>query len=75
MTPERRPYIAANWKLWGTRAEASDYCARFRDLLPEPAAEVALCVPFTTLDTCVEALAGSPVKVAAQNMHAEEKGA
>ena len=75
MTPERRPYIAANWKLWGTRAEASDYCARLRDLLPDGGAEVALCIPFTALETCVEALAGTGVKVAAQNMHAEETGA
>ena len=75
MTPERRPYIAANWKMWGTKAEAGHYCARFRDLLSEPGADVALCVPFTALETCVEGLAGTEVKVAAQNMHAEAKGA
>ena len=75
MTPERRPYIAANWKMWGTRAQASEYCARFRDLLSGPEADVTLCVPFTSLETCVAGLTGTEVKVAAQNMHAEETGA
>ena len=72
----RRPYIAANWKLWGTRAETRDYCERFAGFLGgEPAAEVALCVPFTALDVAVEGVRGSGVKVAAQNMHQEPMGA
>ncbi len=59
--PERRPYIAGNWKLWGTRAEAREYCRRLLTLLPDASrrpADVALCVPFTALDTCVELLEG-----------------
>ncbi len=51
----RRPYIAGNWKLWGTRAEARDYCDRFRGLLPsEGAADVGICAPFTALDAVLE---------------------
>ncbi len=76
--PDRRPYIAGNWKLWGTRAQAADYCERLLALLP-PAAQrptdVGLCVPYTALDTVVTALDGSGVIVCAQNMHAEETGA
>jgi len=74
----RRPYIAGNWKLWGTRAEAAEYCGRLLTLLPDPgrrAADVALCVPFTALDTAAGALAGADVVVAAQNMHQAESGA
>jgi triosephosphate isomerase len=74
----RRPFIAGNWKLWGTRAQASDYCDRLLELLPDESrrpADVGLCVPFTALDVCVERLRGSGVKVLAQNMHAEESGA
>jgi triosephosphate isomerase (TIM) len=74
----RRPYVAANWKMWGTRAEAISYCERFRGLLPpeeERPAEVVLCVPFTALDVCVSQLRGSGIKVAAQNMHEEHSGA
>jgi triosephosphate isomerase (TIM) len=74
----RRPYIAGNWKLWGTRAEATAYRERLLELLPDESrrpADVGLCVPFTALDVCVRALAGSGVLVLAQNMHAEESGA
>jgi triosephosphate isomerase len=75
---ERRPYIAGNWKLWGTRAQAAEYCERLLTLLPDASrrpADVGICVPYTTLDTCVSALEGSGVIVSAQNMHAEETGA
>ena len=34
-----------------------------------------MCAPFTALEVCVEGLSGSGVRVAAQNMHHEEKGA
>jgi triosephosphate isomerase len=76
--PDRRPFIAGNWKLWGTRAQAGEYCERLLELLPDEGrrpAEVGLCVPFTALEVCVERLRGSGVKVLAQNMHAEENGA
>ena len=74
----RRPYIAGNWKLWGTRAEAGAYCERLLELLPEASrrsADVGICGPFTALDVLVEKLRGSEVKVCAQNMHQEENGA
>jgi triosephosphate isomerase len=74
----RRPYMAANWKMWGTRPEVAAYCERLLELLPtEDAgpADVGLCVPFTALDLCVERLRGSPIKVLAQNMHSEQHGA
>jgi triosephosphate isomerase len=76
MTP--RPFIAGNWKLWGTRAEAGAYCDRLLELLPDESrrpADVGLCVPFTALETCVERLRGTGVLVLAQNMHAEQSGA
>jgi triosephosphate isomerase (TIM) len=76
--PDRRPLIAGNWKLWGTRAEAQAYCKRLPDLLG-PAdvrpADVGLCVPFTALDVVVSGLRGTGVAVAAQNMHQEQSGA
>jgi triosephosphate isomerase len=81
MTPEashRTPAIVGNWKLWGTRAEAGEYCERLLTLLPDqgrrPAA-VGICAPFTSLDVCVEKLRSSGVGVYAQNMHYEESGA
>jgi triosephosphate isomerase (TIM) len=74
----RRPYVAGNWKMWGTRAQAAEYCARLLEVLPDESrrsADVGLCVPFTALEVCVERLRGSGVLVAAQNMHHEEDGA
>jgi len=74
--PERRPLIAGNWKLWGTRAQAADYCERLPGLLPDKrASSVGICVPYTALDVCVGALADTDVFVGAQNMHAEAEGA
>ena len=76
--PERRPLIAGNWKMWGTRAQAKAYCERLPELLPpqgERQADVGLCVPFTALDVVVSALDGSGVIVAAQDMHQNEEGA
>jgi triosephosphate isomerase len=74
----RRPYIAGNWKLWGTRAQASEYCERLLSLLPDASrrqSDVGLCVPFTALDTVVRALDGSGAIVSAQTMHHKETGA
>jgi len=78
MTPEdaRRPLIAGNWKLWGTRAQAAGYCERLVGMLPgDLPADLAVCVPFTSLEVCVEALRDTPVSVYAQNMHQEQTGA
>jgi triosephosphate isomerase (TIM) len=74
----RSPAIVGNWKMWGTRAQAADYCDRLLELLPDerrrPAA-VGICAPFTALDVCVEHLRASGVAVYAQTMHQEESGA
>jgi triosephosphate isomerase len=73
--PDRTPYIAANWKMNKTVAEA----AQFVDtLLPRIAAtqcDVVICPPFTALTAVVERRYGTAVKVAAQNMHEEDRGA
>jgi len=74
----RRPYVAGNWKMWGTRAETAEYCDRLLELLPDSErrpADVGLCVPFTALDACAERLRGSGVLVLAQNMHHAGSGA
>ncbi|HMJ72028.1 MAG TPA: triose-phosphate isomerase [Solirubrobacterales bacterium] len=73
--PERTPYVAANWKMHKTVAEA----AAFVDaLLPRIAAtqnDVVICPPFTALTAVVERRYGTAVKVAAQNMHEQDSGA
>jgi triosephosphate isomerase len=77
MTPPdatRRPLIAGNWKLWGTRAHAQDYCGRLH-VDAELPVDVGICPPFTALEVCVEKLKGTNVAVYAQNMHHESTGA
>jgi triosephosphate isomerase (TIM) len=75
MTPDgRRPLIVGNWKLWGTRAEAADWCERFV-LDSEWSAEIGVCPVFTALDVCVQRLEGTGLGVYAQNMHQESSGA
>ena len=79
MTPElsgRRPYIAGNWKMAKTRVEARAYVDQLRRLLPDPqAVDVGLCVPFTALDTAVQAAQGTALRISAQNMHQKPEGA
>jgi triosephosphate isomerase len=71
----RTPYIAANWKMNKTVAEAAEFIDA---LLPRIAAtqhDVVVCPPFTALHEVVERRRGTAVRVAAQNMHFEESGA
>jgi triosephosphate isomerase (TIM) len=80
MTPDgsRRPLIVGNWKLWGTRAQAAEYCDRLLELLPDErrrSADTGIAPPFTALDACVEKLRASGVRVYAQNMHQDRSGA
>jgi triosephosphate isomerase len=73
--PSRTPYIAANWKMHKTVAEAGEFVDA---LLPQIAAtqsDVVICSPFTALTAVVERRYGTAVKVAAQNMHEEASGA
>ena len=73
--PERTPYIAANWKMNKTVAEAAEFVDA---LLPRIAAtqhDVVLCPPFTALSEVVQRRYGTAIKVAAQNMHEGESGA
>ena len=73
--PERRPYIAGNWKMNKLRGEARSYVEELLPLIDGLDLDVGICVPFTALDVCIEAAKGSQLKVIAQNMHEEESGA
>jgi triosephosphate isomerase len=72
----RTPFIAGNWKMYKTVAEAEEYIAA---LLPRVSSidgvDVAICVPFTALQAMVDSTRGSRVEVFAQNMHEQLEGA
>ena len=73
---ERRPYLAANWKMQKTVAETESFLNRFLGSIGDMAdRDLVICPPFTALPAAVERCRRSPVRVAAQNMHAEVSGA
>ncbi|MBI2858082.1 MAG: triose-phosphate isomerase [Chloroflexi bacterium] len=72
----RTPFIAGNWKMNTTVAEAVALVKDMRPRLDAVASvEKAVCPPFVSLAAVASALAGSTVKLGAQNVHFEDKGA
>jgi len=71
----RRPILAANWKMHKTIAESVAFAQAFRPLVAKAAVEVVVAPPFTALAAVARELAGSNVKLAAQNVHPEKQGA
>ncbi len=72
----RIPLIAGNWKMNTTLAEASVLVTEMREGLERiEGVEKVLCPPFLSLSLVRELLQGLSIKVGAQNMHFEEKGA
>ncbi len=73
----RRPYVAGNWKMHKTAAEARSYVEELASLVAPAAGsvDIALCVPFTALAASVEAARGTSIRVLAQNMHQAAQGA
>ena len=73
--PERTPYIAANWKMHKTVAEAAAFVDALLPRIAATQSDVVICSPFTALTAVVERRYGTAVKVAAQNMHEQDLGA
>ena len=73
--PDRTPYIAANWKMHKTVAEAAQFVDALLPKIAGTANDVVVCPPFPAIAEVVERSRGSAVKVAAQNMHEEDSGA
>jgi len=71
----RKKVIAGNWKMNKTAKEAVDFVANLKDRVAGSADEVVVCVPFVCIPGVKQAAEGSNIKVGAQNMHWEEKGA
>ncbi len=72
----RKPFIAGNWKMHKTAAEATQLARGLRAALADVAGvDLAVCPTATALSAVSDALAGSNIGVGAQNMHWEESGA
>ncbi len=72
----RTPLVIANWKMFGTLAEARPLASGVRDGLKRlKGVDVVLCPPFTALAAVGEVLHGTPIALGAQNCHHEPSGA
>src|SRR5215831_7432765 len=72
----RTPILAANWKMHKTQGEAVRFVAAFLPLVKDATAvEILIAPAFTALARVGEALAGSNVLLAAQNVNPEPQGA
>ena len=72
----RKYFIAGNWKMNKTAAEATALIDAIKAKVgSQDKVDVAVCPPFTALDAASKALAGSTIKLGAQNIHFEAHGA
>ncbi|MBX3704409.1 MAG: triose-phosphate isomerase [Steroidobacteraceae bacterium] len=77
MNPKlRRPLVAGNWKMHGSRGEAGRLVGGLlAGAAGAGAAEVVICPAFVHLADVGRQLAGSPIALGAQDVCAEEPGA
>ena len=71
----RRKVIAGNWKMNMLPNEAIEFIEKLTPLVKNTENEAILCVPYTDLFYCLMNVQGTNIKIGAQNMHWEEKGA
>jgi len=75
----RTPIIAGNWKMNKMITEARELVNAMRDDLTQLAAggkvEIVLCPPFISVPEVAALVKGTPVRVGAQNLYWETKGA
>ncbi len=73
----RKKFVCGNWKMHRTAAEARALVAELRGLAEGLAekVDVAVAPPFTALAAAADALRGSRIALAAQDVHWEAQGA
>lgn len=71
----RKPIIAGNWKMHKSIKEGVAFVEEIKEQVKGTDVEVLLCAPYTLLQNLVEAAKGTDIKIGAQNMHFEDKGA
>lgn len=72
----RKPLIAANWKMNKTPAGAEEFITSFLPLVQEVrGVDIIIAPPFTALASAAGLLRESNVRLSAQNVFYEEKGA
>lgn len=67
--------IAGNWKMNKLPSETYDYVKEVAAATAGSECEVVCCTPYVCLAPAVEAAKGTHVKIGAENLHFEDKGA
>ncbi len=71
----RYPFIAGNWKMYKTTAEARKFAEEFKKIYVPSDVRVAIFAPYTQLEALAEEFKGTGIGVGAQNVHYEKEGA
>ena len=72
----RKPFIAGNWKMNNTRAEARELVTALKPLVASvDGVEIAVAPAFTCLQDVAELLKGSNIELSSQNISYAAKGA
>ncbi|NEU30151.1 triose-phosphate isomerase [bacterium LRH843] len=72
----RKPIIAGNWKMHKTLDEAKQFVREIKESVPvNSEVDTVVCSPALFLESLVKEASGTDVKIGAQNVHFEEKGA
>ncbi|MBE5737292.1 MAG: triose-phosphate isomerase [Clostridiales bacterium] len=71
----RKPIIAGNWKMNKTAKQAVELIEELKPLIAKSKPEVVVCVPYTDLWAVKDAIAGSKIKLGAENVAWADNGA
>lgn len=71
----RYPFIAGNWKMYKTTAEARAFAREFKKIYQSSDVKVVIFAPFTQLAALAEEFKGTGICLGAQNVHYEREGA
>jgi triosephosphate isomerase len=72
----RTPFIAGNWKMFKTVAEAAAFVTDLRAAVKNArGVQVVVGPPFTAIHAAAQAARGSNIEVSAQDLHWEKQGA
>ncbi len=71
----RKAVIAGNWKMNKNREEAKALIADMIPLVKDAGCDVVICVPYTNLETALDATRGTNIHVGAENCHWAASGA
>ena len=71
----KRRIVAANWKMYKTAQETTDYLQKLKPLCTNPNCEVIVFPPSLSIPAAVAAVDGGAVKIGGQNLFWEKEGA